>query len=490
MDSLLQKLEQRPCGEAPSGAASARKSSTRHQAAAAAAAAAVQGGGGSSSSSSAAAAAAAAAEEEEAGFSWSPQPVLDSELRGTRRMLLTEAATIQQNVPNATTILGPVANLMACEREDVAYALSSLLGNKLLCYVTIKEDDCTALYTYLKEHYGVCKVLSLEAARVHSEPVDQSHPQQPLRIQPQPGAEQALNSDPTGMRFGFVGYAANLVHLSPALLQQPIYSGGGGGRGTSRQAMSLRQTLCSYFFQKIMVFEDSKGWLAFKAALKSTGYHLEPYTKLLGLDGTRANMSSGMLEADGTRGKDNRAAELQVCLGGVPLEAQKQAPLDARVQRIVTSVKELQDVHAKQQAALTSRAAADAALASAAVARDGVNRNLQPEVEQAQAELGNLQAELKRIQRAKDASAGTSAARARAGPASASAAGPGAGPSGRGANPARAQQLQDAQAILGQGLRSRGSHAHPGTAGGKRGGAGGEDGQNSGEGARKQPRRG
>eukprot|EP00983_Pelagomonas_calceolata_P132782 1161904-Pelagomonas_calceolata.AAC.12 len=55
-------------------------------------------------------------------------------------------------------ILGPVANLMACEREDVAYALSSLLGNKLLCYVTIKEDDCTALYTYLKEHYGVCKV--------------------------------------------------------------------------------------------------------------------------------------------------------------------------------------------------------------------------------------------------------------------------------------------------------------------------------------------
>eukprot|EP00983_Pelagomonas_calceolata_P132786 1161904-Pelagomonas_calceolata.AAC.16 len=32
----------------------------------------------------------------------------------------------------------------------------------------------------------------------------------------------------------------------------------------------------------------------------------------------------------------------QVCLGGVPLEAQKQAPLDARVQRIVTSVKELQ----------------------------------------------------------------------------------------------------------------------------------------------------
>eukprot|EP00983_Pelagomonas_calceolata_P132784 1161904-Pelagomonas_calceolata.AAC.14 len=63
-----------------------------------------------------------------------------------------------------------------------------------------------------------------------------------------------------------------------------------------------------------MVFEDSKGWLAFKAALKSTGYHLEPYTKLLGLDGTRANMSSGMLEADGTRGKDNRAAELQVCV--------------------------------------------------------------------------------------------------------------------------------------------------------------------------------
>ncbi|KAF5832955.1 hypothetical protein DUNSADRAFT_11001 [Dunaliella salina] len=499
MNALLHKLQMRPHGEAPGVAASARKSSTRHQAAAAAAAAAAaQGGAGSSSSSSAAATAAAeaaapaAAEEEAPGCAWSPQPVLDSELRGTRRMLLTEVAAIQQNVPSATTILGPVANLMACEREDVAQALSSFLGNKLLCYVTIKEDDCTALFNYLKDQFGKCQVLSLEAARVHTEPVDRSHPQQPLRLQPQPGAEQALSSDPTGMQFGFVGYAANLVHLSPALLQQPIYLGGGAGKGASRYALSLRQILCTYFFQKIMVFENSKGWQAFQAALKHTGYRMEPHTKLLGLDGTKCNMNSGMLEADSTRGKDSRAAAgLQVCLGGVPVEAQRQAPLDARVQRVVSSVKELQDGQARQQAALSAQAAADTALASAAAAREDVSRRMQPEVQRAQAELDSVQAELERIRRAKGPSKGTSAAHARAGPAPAADAASGAGPSGRTANPARAQQLQEAQAILGQGLRSnRGSHAHPGAAGGKRGGAEGEDRQGGREGARKQPRRG
>lgn len=38
-------------------------------------------------------------------------------------------------------VLGPVALLLACERDDIADCLSSHLGSALHLWVTIREDD-------------------------------------------------------------------------------------------------------------------------------------------------------------------------------------------------------------------------------------------------------------------------------------------------------------------------------------------------------------
>ncbi len=51
--------------------------------------------------------------------------------------------------------------------------------------------------------------------------VDQlDHPQRPIAVQePQPFVDELVASDPDGSRYGFVGYAANLVYLPP--VRQP-----------------------------------------------------------------------------------------------------------------------------------------------------------------------------------------------------------------------------------------------------------------------------
>jgi len=62
------------------------------------------------------------------------------------------------------------------------------------------------------------QVLPLQSRDIqyHPQEIDTTHPavqQQPLCVQPQPGVNEVLARDPEGKQWGFVGYAANLVHF-------------------------------------------------------------------------------------------------------------------------------------------------------------------------------------------------------------------------------------------------------------------------------------
>ncbi len=201
-----------------------------------------------------------------------------------------------------------------------------------------------ALYAQDK---NVSQTFSTEAA-------DPSHPQQTLPVSELSQLyREVLQSSLTeegeeggeAYRINFIGYAVNLIHLTPELLvwrcpnpalALPRPSGGDKGRAAGRAGSSaapplkqlgLRQTLLTYLFGNAMVFEAAKDLERFRSRCHER--RLTVSCRLVSLDG---HPDGGGVKG-GAAGLLSRRALADPALGWcvVPRQAQLQAPLDARV---------------------------------------------------------------------------------------------------------------------------------------------------------------
>eukprot|EP00955_Chlamydomonas_euryale_P043568 352622-Chlamydomonas_euryale.AAC.5 len=295
-----------------------------------------------------------------------------------------------------------ISNVVVKGRRAAAHARRVLLERNVSSFSLMDLDDPNVAYNY---------------ARV---PVDHQHPQKVLLFHLQDF--QRIVCPDGAAPPGFVGYAANLIHLPHQLLELAFplsYVNVGSGAAAARPTvnrLTLRQTVLHYVFRDSMVFETGADLEKFKQAC----LRLVPRftTRLVALDGASYNLRAGIESHQATphvptwtwsmmdRGMFSPAAldaavrgtmtEIEACRG----KAARMLQLDARVK----------GVDAEQHAA-----EAELARLSARRANSGLDAAQVQELAKLQANLAKAEEELEQLLRAGQQPGAAPAAGARGG---------------------------------------------------------------------------
>ncbi|KIY96792.1 hypothetical protein MNEG_11171 [Monoraphidium neglectum] len=290
-------------------------------------------------------------------------------------------------------VLGRVICLGSVERSDVNRTICSILGGSVYRIACVGEAG-TALARRHWPDVGRWDLANPDMATSFTcaPAAPAAHLQRPLAPPPDlvTLCDQVLDLHNYQPGVGFVGLAANLIHLTqeqlavtvdvaaaahpgrPHTLQRPA-------NGQPLARLGLRQTLWHYLLRNCMLFETSQHMTAFRQALRARGRGVPPWLKLYSLDGDSYNKMIGLEEAQG------RAYQGPL-FSGVPAAANAAAPLDLRLKYL----QELSDRahqqhgaadHKRQEAAQrrAEAAAARAAAQEAAARLDAAQRELAEE---------------------------------------------------------------------------------------------------------------